>query len=719
MGQQRCTATITEIASALDVKRQAIHARVKRQGWEPTGERVQGGGDTYYVDTLPLGAKDRKKVKAYLKDKELDAIETKENHLPAIQETAPVPALASAPGPTPMESLPDWQRNCADARLMLLCVVRAGVSSGYRVKPAINKLIEKAASGELGHLQHLIPQANARAGKSGSRTLSARTVLRWWAEWKNSGFQASALVPDSERQPRPEPAWADFFMTAWKKPQKPALTDVLTDLAKTIPAHVPMPSYDQARRYLTTLGMLERSRGRMTGNELATLKSYRRRLTDHMFPGDAYTADGHTFDAEVAHPFHGRPFRPEVTPVIDIATRMVVGWSCDLAESGLAVLDALRAACEMFGPPVIFYTDNGSGYKNQLMTAPGTGILARLGITPEYSRPRNPQAHGVSERAHQSILIKSARELCTYIGATMDGDAKRIAFKETRKAIKSGESSPLLIEWDDFVEHVNNAIIEYNNRPHRGLPAYRDPATRKRVHYTPAQYWQIGMKQMQRELPQEHWTQPANELPDLYHPAMERTVNRGWIRLGKQANGLDKMYHASDLANWTGERVMVAFSPSDPSKVWVRNLIHGRLIAVAKLNGNSDPYFAQSYIEEKREKRADSRLKRLEHQVEEIELERRGPAAVVIEHSPSVLAKCAPLEIVKKTADVPTIRPAFSIPPTQGGKYQYWCQIDARISTGEEVNEDERRFHVGFQKTASWESERMFDQTAGPLRAGL
>lgn len=687
-----------------------VIAKADRERWPWRKRAGRGGGKEYALDSLPA------ETQAHLKDQHLETIVAT---APAVKEPAQVPALAAKPAPVPMETLPDWQRNCADARLMLLCIVRAGVDSGCRVKAAINKLVAKAEAGELGHLQSLIPQANARSGKSGSRTLSARTVLRWWSEWKNSGFQVSALVPDSERQPRPEPAWAEFFMTAWKKPQKPHLTDVLTDLAKTIPTHIPVPSYDQARRYLSSIGALERNRGRMTGNELATLKSYRRRLTDHMFPGDAYTADGHTFDAEVAHPFHGRPFRPEVTPVIDIATRMVVGWSCDLAESGLAVLDALRGACEMFGPPVIFYTDNGKGYKNQIMTAPGTGILARLDITPEYSRPRNPQAHGVSERAHQTVLIKAARELCTYIGSTMDGDAKRIAFKETRKAIKEGESSPLLIEWDDFVEHVNQAIMEYNNRPHRGLPAYRDPVSRKRVHYTPAQYWQIGMKQMMRELPQEQWTQPANELPDLYHPAMERTVNRGWIRLGKQANGLDKMYHASELGNWTGERVMVAFSPSDPSKVWVRDLNQGRLIAVAKLNGNADPYFAQSYIEEKREKRGQGRLKRLELKAEEARLEMQGPQSVVIEHSPTVLAKAAPLELVRKPAETVEVKPVFSIPPTQGGKYQYWCRIDERISAGEEISDEERRFHTGFQKTAAWESERMFDQAAEPVHAEM
>jgi putative transposase len=140
------------------------------------------------------------------------------------------------------------------------------------------------------------------------------------------------------------------------------------------------PSYSKAHHYLHKIGAVQASKGRVTGKDLRAMKPFRRRDTADMYPGDAYTADGHCFDAEVYHPFTGRAFRPEVTPVLDVATRKCVGWSIDLAESGLAVLDALRMACETHGIPAIFYTDNGSGFKNQMMSAPGTGLLNRLGM---------------------------------------------------------------------------------------------------------------------------------------------------------------------------------------------------------------------------------------------------------------------------------------------------------------------------------------------------
>jgi len=70
------------------------------------------------------------------------------------------------------------------------------------------------------------------------------------------------------------------------------------------------------------------------------MKSYVSRDVSTMLPAELYQADGKTFNAEVAHPLHGRPFRPEITTIIDAKTRKVVGWSAALDESANAVADA-------------------------------------------------------------------------------------------------------------------------------------------------------------------------------------------------------------------------------------------------------------------------------------------------------------------------------------------------------------------------------------------
>ncbi|MCW3528635.1 hypothetical protein K6Y52_38335, partial [Burkholderia cenocepacia] len=102
-----------------------------------------------------------------------------------------------------------------------------------------------------------------------------------------------------------------------------------------------VPSIHQVRRFLDKLGAVTLQTGRMGSRELKTMLPFIRRTFDKLLPNDIWSGDGHTFDAEVQHPLHGRPFRPEITSIIDVATRRAVGISLDLAESSFAVLDAL------------------------------------------------------------------------------------------------------------------------------------------------------------------------------------------------------------------------------------------------------------------------------------------------------------------------------------------------------------------------------------------
>ena len=676
------TAKELENLPGLPSTESAIIRQAKRENWPSQKRAGRGGGKEYPVASLPAETRER------LTNEQIRLLSSPVDR----RESSSVPALIhNHIIATSASQLKQWQRDIMNARVSIMRLIeRAAPLVG--VNKAINTIVKASINGELEECA----AANARKGQG--RTLSYDGIMKWWRKWKTSGGNSMVLAPkDTENYL--EPVWATSFMECWSKPQKPCLTEVLEEYSKRIPAGMLLPTYGQARHYLMKMGILEREKGRKTGNELKSIKPCRRRDTSGMFPGDAYTADGHCFDGEVAHPFHGRPFRPEITPVLDVATRMAVGWSCDLAESGLAVLDALRGACENYGPCAIFYTDNGSGFKNQMMTAPGTGILHRAGITPEYSRPRNPQAHGISERGHQTILIKAAKQLCTYIGSDMDNDAARLVYKETRKAIKSGERSALLIEWDDFVNQINAAIQKYNNTPHCGLPALRDPISRKRVHMTPAQAWQLGIEKMKRELPQDEWLVPSNELPDLYHPAEERVCNRGEVRLGTLSTGLPKIYYSRDLEEWHGRRVQVAYSPSDATRVWVRDLEHQRLLAVAELGGNSDHYFAPTKLEEARQKRGEGRLKRLENQAEEIRLEMHGPVPVIVEHSPEIQREC--LRVSQQIEEAALITD-HAMPVDPQTALREWQRLDDLKQAGTALSDSEEKSWKSWQNSDMW-----------------
>ncbi|MGH6914583.1 MAG: Mu transposase C-terminal domain-containing protein, partial [Geminicoccales bacterium] len=358
-----------------------------------------------------------------------------------------------------------------------------------------------------------------------------------------------------------------------------------------LPEGVAVPSVHQVRRFLRRLSSVERGRGRMGPNALKSVRAFTRRTTASLAPGDVYIADGHRFDAEVAHPGHGQACRPEITTVLDVATRKAVGWSVALAEGTWAVADALRHACEMHGLPAIYYADHGPGQENAVLCA----MLARLGVREERSIARNSQARGIIERFNQT-LVAAAKRLPTYIGAPMDRDARNRVFTITRRELRLVGTSRLLLPWDDFLRFVETAIAAYNARPHRALGSRKSPV----------EAWQSAIREgFEPLLPS------ADEAADLFRPYEIRTTRRGEIALH------GKRYFARHLEHLHGEQVRVGFDIHDASRVWVRDL-EDRLLAIAELDANATPYFPLARIEQAREERVRAQLRRLEQKAERL-----------------------------------------------------------------------------------------------------
>jgi len=383
-----------------------------------------------------------------------------------------------------------------------------------------------------------------------------------------------------------------------------------------LPPGVPVPSYDMIRRYMRHMGNVERQRGRLGSREIKSVLPFVRRDTSVLWPTDVYLADGHTFDAEVAHPRHGRPFRPEITSVIDAASRRLVGWSIDLAESGLAVLDAIRHAVQTGGVPSIFYVDNGSGYHNVMISSHGTGLLDRLGIRLENSIAYNPQAHGMVE-ALNKLWVRAAKELPTYIGADMDAQAANAVHKRTRRDVKLFGVSPLLMRWEDFLKFAAEKVAAYNARPHRGLPTMIDPKTGKRRHLSPDEMWarDIGKGAPLVEL-------LPGEADLLFRPQRECRVQRGEVVV------FNNRYFSHDLTEYHGEGVRVGYDIHDASQVWVYD-VDGRFICKAEFEANKRAFFPESVLQQAARKRAEGREKRLQARLDEVREELHGTHPVL------------------------------------------------------------------------------------------
>lgn len=600
----------------------------------------------------------------------------------------------------------------ADARKgVLLALELLMQRSGYPMKKAARVLIEMARKGEANaQLVNMLKMARDERGRPSADGLpSERSVLRF-VEYERTGM----LAPKKRERDMTVPAWAPAFLKCYQKPEKPTVEHAYREFLKEQgTAAADAPSIWQVRRFLDKVGNVTLEMGRMGEREIKALKPFVRRGFENLLPTDIYSADGHTFDAEVQHPLHGRPFRPEITTVVDIATRRATGWSVGLAESAFAVLDALRHAVFNGGIPAVLYVDNGSGYKNQLMTDVATGLMARLGIEMVNSLPYNSQARGVIERLHQTIWVNAAKEVTGYIGRDMDRQAKLNVFKLSRKAIaKPGEAITMpLMGWDVFVAFCQEKVDAYNNRPHRSLPKITDPQSGRRRHMTPNEAWTLAAEKGFAP-----HTVADDEVRPLFRPQVLRTIRRCEIEV------FGNRYFARALEEFHGEQLRIGYDIHDPAKVWVYDA-EGRFICTAELDANKRDYMPQSVIDRARDKRAAGREKRAEAKLAEIREERHGAPA--IEQSdvvtiPGVLkinrsdlaARAREAELVE--VNVPAMTPVaeampvpdtpvWSIPSIPEERYAEWLRINS-LNEEEMTCEKQKKWRHTYQATAEFRS---------------
>jgi putative transposase len=621
-----------------------------REKWPSRKRAGRGGGFEYQPPAAIMALIKQKTINSMINgdksDKTPHQITVVKNSSPqnlthpAINKSTSIATLKST------SALKDWQRNTAEARISICAEVKRLAAIGGKER-AIRTIVDQAALGTLPeHLQQLVAVANAKSGNG--RTLSRNTLYRWLNDTEHG---IAGLAPKTVESTR-IPQWAPALLQLMANPQKPTLKACLDQLQEHLPSGVQAPSYYAAQRFIKKMSNVDAQRGRMGSREIKNIMPFVRRDTSEMLPTDAYTADGHTFDAEVAHRDHGKPFRPEITTVLDIATRKAVGWSAGLAESTWSVLDALRHACTSCGIPAIFYVDNGSGFKNDMMKNEVTGFLARLSITATHSTPYNSQARGIIERAHQTIWVKGAKQLPTYMGADMDAQGKQKVFKITRSDVRKTGTSPVLMPWNLFVQWCQAQIDTYNNTPHSSLPKITDSETGRKRHQTPNEAWNLAVASGAEIVPVE-----AHEADDLFRPYKQAKVSRGEIKLH------GNIYFHDALQHHHGDIVRVGFDLHDASKIWVRNQA-GQLICVAEFEANKRSYFPQSFIEQAAERRAKGRIKRAEAKIEEAMLEMEAPA--LIEQQPEFVMPSMAIDTPREKQERQEEKPSVEVGKTSG-----------------------------------------------------
>ncbi|MCA2374501.1 transposase [Agrobacterium genomosp. 3 str. CIP 111-78] len=620
-----------------------VRDRAKEEGWNDLPENLcrdraaVGGGREYHLNVLPdimhtvitgreirahqLAAQEReretarKKVAALpvtsLRFRQRQAMEARGEILLAIDRY-----IAMKGGWGRRKAILDFvqaqeehaERNIAKEK------VEAGEALTGRERVLLERVSLLADPDGFGLLEDTLRLANDRSGDK--FRISRATIYEWFSARDAGGI--TALAPALTKTEEPISEEFSAFLKFYCKPSKLAATEALEDYKAENPSST--LTIEHVRYTLRhKLNDIEKNVGREGLLTLRSRMAYIQRSTENLFPTTIYTADGKTFDAEVENPFSKKPFKPEITSILDVATRRCVGFSIALKENVISVTEALRNACCDHGIPAIFYTDRGPGYKNKTFDGDVNGLMGRLSITKMHALPYNSQAKGIIERFNGTVWNPLARKLPTYLGAEMDKEAAKIAHKATRSDLKEFGSSRLLPSWDDFRAMCENAIAKYNDRPHDGLPRLRDERTGKYRHYSPNEFWALHVADGFEPVPVDD-----DLRDDLFRPYEIRVARRGLVEWNT-----NHYYHAA-LERYHGEEVMVGYDFSQARYVWVREIDReegqpGPLICVADFTGNKTDYVPRTFQQAAEDARHKGRVKRNEAKRRDIDAEYIAP----------------------------------------------------------------------------------------------
>ncbi|MEO4013058.1 Mu transposase C-terminal domain-containing protein [Pseudomonas rossensis] len=581
------------------------------------------------------------------------------------------------------------QRSVMTARLAFVREIER-LSQTISQQRAIETLVGLAKVDQLStYLSGLVERANNR--KSDERSLSERTLKRWLASYRKQG--EIGLAPARRQKDMSLPAWSASFLSCYQRPTKPSVEAAYAEFALKHTAE--RPSIHVVRRFLNRLNIEARERGRRTPQELKALQPFKRRLTKDLLPCDVFTADGHKFDAEVLNPRTGKPYRPEITTVLDVATRKAIGISIGEAESTIGVMDALRDAMK-HGMFAFFYVDNGSGFANDTVRE----VVDRLGGTMTHALPYNSQARGLIERSHQTIWVNAAKKLPSYIGADMDKHAGTKVHRIGRRELRETGKTRLIPTFAEFMSGVEYEIETYNNCPHRGLAKFRDPLTGKIRHMSPNEAWSAAIAAAWEPI-----VAPAELLNDLTRPQVIRPTRRGEVTWAGETYFLDA------LRNFHGEQIRLAYDVRDSSRIWVRTL-DGELIGEAILGGNASDYMPKTMIEKAYDKREKGQMKRAVDKLETL----TGSRVEMITTSPAPSADLSAEQLAdaqRFAASLTTPKSnRFELPNDPIGRYRLWEALNRRFQAGELLNGEEGLWHERYPRHLDFTAiKRMYEHT--------
>lgn len=508
-------------------------------------------------------------------------------------------------------------REVAMQREIIVNTIQKMVLDGISQNNSVGLLL---ARHESGSLQQFVATAMTSTAKAGRSAPTRSTICSWVAAYKTEGL--TGLLPDHKGRVVESASWWGPALEYYNSPSKPDISAVFRRLVEVDNFAV---SYDQVRHYLGSVpAMLGRNSPARIGKNLYRLteKAYIRRSTENALAGDVYVADGYRADIYLAHPVTGDLWRPELTVGMDLHSRYIVAWRADEHEGTIAVQNMWAEAFARWGHvPPFLYIDNGSGYKNKLMSDEAVGFYQRAGIEQIiHSIPGNPHGKGWIERFFRIVkddFLKLWRPEF-YCGHDMASEVAQLTVRE----IKAKRLQPPTLQ--EFAEAFNAWLDRYHERQH---PENKD--------VTRASLWAELVP-----IP------PHATVFELKRQVAQLRVRRGMLKHEK------RMYRHIDLLPFNGTDVLLEYDLMC-NEVAVIRTINGRWICDAHLVKSIDAVNTNR-LEEKRQASAESAIKRLNKKMDE----QMARAGRVIDMD--AIADALPAELIDVTPE-PTNKTSIEI----------------------------------------------------------
>lgn len=597
----------------------------QKENWVSRKRQGKGGGLEYAFNSLPKAVQDEittKYLMAQVKSDTPKRVSSGEKALIASERD--------------VADLTDKDRLTADSRLLMaLLVARLAVEQNLTRTKAIKLVSDLSRMGQLPIIDgtdynQICAQAVARKNKS-QVGVGCRVLHEWVLNADNAGRGEQSLqIFAPQRQGRPEiqvigVPWLSDFMAVYRNTNGVCVAQAYRGfvLNYRIAQQMGQVAYDlpslvQVRGVLSKIPNHILQIGRKTGASLRALKTYVKRDWSALQANDVWVGDGHSLKMKVAHPDHGRPMTPELTLIMDTASRYIVGWSLSYSESTFAVADALRFAMTQNGIPAIYYSDNGGGQTNKTLDADIVGILPRLGVHHETGIPGNPQGRGIIERVMKTLAQPIAMAFSTYFGAGADSDTVRQTLTAVdslakhqqdvtkigkRLTAKQQSAIGKLPHWHELLAVIEQAVNWYNNdHKHTELGGA-----------TPKMVREYLLGQLDKD---EYVQLTPNEARDMYRPSVVRVVQRAWLSV------YNNDYWHKTLEDYDGKKVQVHIDQHNVQSVIVKTL-EGKYLCDAILNGNKKDAFSLSLVERAKALRTKSALARLDDKAQKAKLELR------------------------------------------------------------------------------------------------